>query len=208
MGNKLIKAFEPWLNENVTIPAIKTLAIKVLESADDSNAENPASSSGKYHPTSDMGPGGNVRHSILVAEITKVIMRAYEMFDDKRFYEATAVAGLLHDICKYKSEDASHTQFDHPVAAAKLIREIGKRLGQENGKDGVFEGLANMIAEDVETHMGRWNTSKYYDGALPLPENLPQKVVHIADLVSANKELPITMDKFTKEAEEELKANE
>ena len=65
-----------------------------------------------------------------------------------------------------------------------------------------------MIAEDVETHMGRWNTSKYYDGALPLPETLPQKVVHIADLVSANKELPITMDKFTKEAEEELKANE
>ena len=48
MGNKLIKAFEPWLNENVTIPAIKTLAIKVLESADDANAENPASSSGKW----------------------------------------------------------------------------------------------------------------------------------------------------------------
>lgn len=205
MGKKLVEAFKTYLDQNVTIDKIRKLTDAVLEAADDANAEHPASSSGKYHPVSDMGPGGNVRHAKLVAEIAKVMMRADEFFDDKRNWELTVVSCVLHDICKYDStKDVSHTQFEHPILAAELIKKVGAEL-KEKENDEVYINMAYVIALNVETHMGRWNTSKYSDIELPRPKNDVQKLVQLADLISANKELPLTMFAYAEEAEKELK---
>lgn len=201
MGKKLVETLKPYLEENLTIDKILNFTLAVLEKADDANAENPASSTGKYHPISDMGPGGNIRHSMLVAEIAKVMMRADPFFDDKRNWELTVASAILHDICKYSSDDVSHTHFDHPVLAAKLIKEVGNELKNE---EPIYASLAFVIAQNVETHMGRWNTSKYYNGELPKPQNDVQKLIHLADLISANKELPILIETMIKQAQEEL----
>ena len=201
MGKKLVETLKPYLEENLTIDKILNFTLAVLEKADDANAENPASSTGKYHPISDMGPGGNIRHSMLVAEIAKVMMRADPFFDDKRNWELTVASAILHDICKYSSDDVSHTHFDHPVLAANLIKKVGDELKNE---EPIYASLAFVIAQNVETHMGRWNTSKYYNGELPKPQNEVQKLIHLADLISANKELPILIETMTKQAQEEL----
>lgn len=201
MGVKLVDAFSYWIDKNITIGKIKKLMLEVLNKADDANAENPASATGKYHPISDQGPGGNVRHSILVAEIAKAMMKADSFYDDKRNWELTVASALLHDICKYSSNDVSHTHFEHPILAAKLINEVGCKLKDE---DPIYVSMAYVIAQNIETHMGRWNTSKYYNGELPKPQNDTQKLIHLADLIAANKELPVMIKTMTKQAQEEL----
>ena len=158
MGSKLVNIYKDYIDREFKNETIKKFVNAVLEKADDANAENPASSSGKYHPISDMGPGGNVRHSILVAEIAKVMMRAYLMYDDENNRELMVASAILHDVCKYNSNDTSHTQFEHPVLAAKLISDVGYDLSKENTD---YVNIAFVISTNVSTHMGRWNTSKY-----------------------------------------------
>ena len=205
MGNKLVNIYKDYIDREFKNETIKKFVNAVLEKADDANAENPASSSGKYHPISDMGPGGNVRHSILVAEITKVMMRAYPIYDDENNRELMVASAILHDVCKYNSNDMSHTQFEHPVLAAKLISDVGHDLSKENTD---YANIAFVISTNVATHMGRWNTSKYSKEELPQPTDLSQKLLHLADLVSANKELPNTIKIFTDTALEEIKGGE
>lgn len=203
MGKKLVDAFSSWIDQNITFDKIKKLMLAVLDCADDANAENAASSTGKYHPLSDQGPGGNVRHSILAAEIAKILMRADPFYDDRRNWELTAASALLHDICKYSSDDVSHTHFEHPVLAAQLIHDVGDSLKEE---DPIYVSIAFVIAQNIETHMGRWNKSAYYNGELPKPQNDTQKLIHLADLIAANKELPVMIEAMTKAAQEEIDA--
>ena len=54
------------------------------------------------------------------------------------------------------------------------------------------------IADNVESHMSR------FGGAAPRPKTIGQYIVSFADLVSANKELPIMMNEFKEQAEAEL----
>ncbi len=198
MGSKLVNIFADYVNRELKEENIRNFVNRVLEKADDANAENPASSSGKYHPVSDMGHGGNVRHSILVAEIAKIMMRADPYYDEEFHREIVIASCILHDICKYKSEDTSHTQFEHATLAADLISETGKE-----SKD--YALISFLIAKNVATHMGRWNTSKYSSVELPKPHDEEQKLIHLADLISANKDLPNIINLFTKAAEEEMK---
>ena len=134
----------------------------------------------------------------LVAEIAKIMMRADPYYDEEFHREIVIASCILHDICKYKSEDTSHTQFEHATLAADLVSETGK----EN-KD--YALISFLIAKNVATHMGRWNTSKYSSVELPKPHDEEQKLIHLADLISANKDLPNIINLFTKAAEEEMK---
>ena len=44
-----------------------------------------------------------------------------------------------------------------------------------------------MVVACVESHMGKWNTSKYSDVVLPIPSNPIQYMVHLADCISSKK---------------------
>lgn len=217
MGNKLVAAYKDYVTESIKTGQIKDLVLEILKAGDDLNATEPASSSGKYHPIADLGKGGLVRHSIMVAEVAGILMRSRPLYDkkeDRSTYDHDVViaSAILHDICKYETPEAGgkiHTNFDHPIKAAQLIKTVGEKM-QKNYEDlGVkdfnFISLSVRIASNVMTHMSRWNTSKYEPGVeLPLIENEEQRIISDADLIAASSGLPELMISFREEAVKEL----
>lgn len=206
MGAKLVEAYDTYLRSNITSVGVYTLCRKVLELGDDLNATEAASSSGKYHPIADLGEGGLVRHSITVAEVAKILMRSRPLYDKKEdgsTYDSDVVivSAVLHDVCKYDSNDSgkTHTNFDHPIKAAELVKKAAEELGMIGDFDP--KPTAERIAKNIASHMSRWNTSKYNPGIeLPLVEDEEQRIISDADLIAANAQLPETMIVFREQA--------
>ena len=140
-----------------------------------------ASSSGKYHPKCDLGAGGLVRHSVMVATI------AADLVDSEIFVDANdinkdmaLIAGLFHDCLKQGTDCNGHTVFNHPILAADFIAEELKNY--------IEEPYLSTIVGAVRTHMGKWTTSKYEpDIVLEKPYTAFQKLIHTADLMASKK---------------------
>lgn len=152
----------------------------------------PASSSGKYHPECDLGEGGLVRHSIMVATVAEDLVRA-EMFvrECPVNYDIARFTALFHD--SYKSglvaEDGTysdHTVFDHPRIASDIIRE---KLTAKN----IDPLKIEMICGAIYTHMGKWCVDTYGERngnakkALSKPRTDFEKLIHIADYMASRK---------------------
>ena len=147
--------------------------------------EIPASSTGKYHPQCDLGEGGLVRHSIMVATIADELVTSELFVEDTELnHDIARAAGLFHDCLKNGpvGEDGSyneHTDFMHPVYASNFI------AGGLSGE--VDPEIVTAIADSIASHMGKWNTSKYAEGELKVPETPMQKLVHCADYTASRK---------------------
>lgn len=202
MGKKLLKLFE---NEakNIKTEKMQKLFAAMLEKCDDLNATEAASSSGKYHPISDLGEEGLYRHSIMVAELAMIMSKSIPMYDTDENKDILYVSALLHDMCKFDSsvDGGSHSLSDHPTRMATMIREYNVENDAE----------IERVASNIETHMSRWNDiyhfegkRKVIDGQMPLPKNLENYIMVFADLISANKDLPILMTDLEKAAVNKL----
>lgn len=137
----------------------------------------PASSSGKYHPLTDLGEGGLVRHSINVKRMLDHLLTLDGYFEmTNREKDLLRVAALFHDCMKSGSQEDyeknPHTQFMHPIYASEFIKE----------NMSLPESDIEFICKAVESHMGQWNR-----GTLPLPETTAQKALHLADYLASRK---------------------
>ena len=142
----------------------------------------PASSSGKYHPKCDLGDGGLIRHSKIVFQFMEEIIRATPVFQNES--DELLAAALIHDLCKYKDDNATHSSFTHPIDMAELIKKTNFR----NQK-------AFKIATLVSSHMGIWNTFKYCPGVeLPKPKSFDEIAVHYADYFASRQYLDFQFD--------------
>ena len=146
----------------------------------------PASSTGKYHPQCDLGDGGLVRHSIMVATIADELVTSELFVEDIPLnHDIARAAGLFHDCLKNGPvlEDGKfneHTDFLHPLYARDFI--VSELTGKVD-KKGYVDAIANAIA----SHMGKWNTSKYAEGELPVPSSPMEKLLHCADYTASRK---------------------
>lgn len=147
----------------------------------------PASSSGKYHPACDLGEGGLVRHSIMVATCAEDLVIS-EMFvrDTESNRDIARFAALFHDCMKHGpvAEDgtySNYTVFEHPRFASDFVKEY-----LEAGK--IDSLKSEMICEAIYTHMGKWCTDKYNNSpALSKPRTDFEKLIHIADYMASRK---------------------
>ena len=148
----------------------------------------PASSTGKYHPKFACTNNGLVKH-------TKVAVRiAYDLFEtvnnltdnDK---DLIIMALIMHDGLKKGLEEEKHTRFDHPLLVSKLIMENAKEL--KMGMDDV-----RRMCMMIESHMGKWNTSKYSKVELPIPRDECQRFVHRCDYLASRSYLNVRFDKL------------
>ena len=137
----------------------------------------PASSSGKYHPKFANTNNGLVKH-------TKVAVRiAYDLFetvnnfsdDDK---DLIIMALIMHDGLKKGLVEEKDTQHDHPLLVSKLIMENVDNLEMD------IDDVRKMCML-IESHMGKWNTSKYSDVELPVPKTEMQRFVHRCDYLAS-----------------------
>jgi hypothetical protein len=127
------------------------------------NITGAASSTGKYHPKCSNGEFGLCHHTKLVVQILMTLLKAFPCSNKKE--ENLVAAALLHDFCKYSSDDAEYVDNDHAHKMAKILRK--NKL-----KD---------VARLVDSHMGRWN-----DGTKsPIPKKWDEKLLHMADMIAS-----------------------
>ena len=81
----------------------------------------PASSTGKYHPVSELGPDGTILHT------KKVFTLAYELcrgLDCEQNRDEILSACIIHDLRKQGLTKSGHTTKNHPDLAAQLVEEV------------------------------------------------------------------------------------
>ena len=144
--------------------------------------EEPASSTGKYHPEYALGKGGLLRHS-------KAAMRiGYELLSnpcigDKytdREKDLILMSLLVHDGLKLGLPQEKYTRFDHPILMGKFVLDNRDKIG-------LSEEDANFMNDVIKTHMGPWTTD--YDGneVLERPKTKYQNFVHMCDFLASRK---------------------
>ena len=186
------KYFQMMVKEIETIKDeyVKSFALYLLETIPDYFFVVPASSSGKYHPVTDLGEGGLVRHSIAVKKMLEHLMVVQGKFLDNmpKYKDYLIVCALFHDSFKSGTQDDyyenKHTKFLHPVYAANHVMLTAIKFGLDYDD-------AKFMADAIISHMGQWNTSKNEKGVLPTPQSPQQQLLHLADYLASRKDISI-----------------
>ena len=108
--------------QSIVTPTIKEMALTLAPMLPDYFWHCAASSSGKYHPEFDLGEGGTMRHSIMVALCAREMATAEGRTQEE--IDLLVFCGLFHDGVKQGWDDAGYTVFNHPVLAAKLVLDM------------------------------------------------------------------------------------
>ncbi len=148
--------------------------------------EVPASSTGKYHPAFAQGDGGLLRHTKVAVKI------AYDILSDECLCQGytdiekdlVIIALIMHDGLKYGFEKGKYTLVNHPILAAKLVRDNKEKL---TFTDEELDLLCGMI----EAHMGPFNKDFNGNVMMPLPKNKYERFVHMCDLLASKKYLDV-----------------
>lgn len=157
---------------------VREFAKKMIEEADDYFFIVPASSSGKYHPSFDLGDGGLVRHTRCVVYYGECISESFNF--NARQRDMMIVSALAHDIKKQGDGVGKHTVIEHPILAADYLMRIAKEV-----PDAFTEEELYVMAHAVRSHMGKWGGK---DG-LPVPETEFDKCLQAADYIASRKDI-------------------
>lgn len=186
---------------------LQQITINTLDSSPKCIKTIPASSTGKYHPTYSLGEGGLVRHikaavgiahGLIETDIFKnIALGNHNTISENElqcFKDCAYVALILHDCCKaLDSDNKHHTQFEHPVFAAKQFRNNVKLYLSENKISNldleILKKYVPYIYKAIASHMGQWNTKKNSKTVLPEPENGLENFVHLCDYLASRKYL-------------------
>ncbi len=165
-------------------PVLRFVTKKALESVPKWFWTAPSSSTGKHHPPDSNGEGGLCRH---IAKATWLVYKYAECF--KLDSDIIVAAMLLHDFDKFGPEDEMelgkdrlHYKRHAEFGADMLLRrfpEFSKEADQLHPDE--LANKWNAICACIRSHGGQWGTCP--------PHTLEQKLVHIADVTSAHKEL-------------------
>lgn len=194
-----ISLFEQELNL-LHAPALSFFANYCLDHLPEYFFHVPASPSGRYHPSYALGEGGLVRHTKAAIGIAESLIEAgvLDYYNDSNSTftsgfltprsDIVLFALLFHDSYKCgEAENASTTVFEHPrIAASNLLRlwdEVGRPFS---------EYWMIVIMQCINSHMGRWNSSKRSSVTLPLPNEYKRdtwlaEFVHICDYLASRK---------------------
>lgn len=140
----------------------------------------PASSTGKYHPSYALNDGGLYRHVQAAVSIANMLFTIHDFTPDEK--DVIIASIILHDGWKQGetlSGGEGHTVFAHPVIAKKVLLE---KLSETCDAE-----FLSLIVDNIASHMGQWNTSKFEALVLPRPETPMQKYVHLCDYLASRK---------------------
>jgi HD superfamily phosphohydrolase YqeK len=178
MGRRLLKAFAYELGK-IKSPELLKITKQILLKCCDYCCDESASSTGKFHPSFSLGPGGLVKHIKAVCKNTETILRMMPQYDGED-WDIPYIAAILHDCMKYTEYKQQYTHENHPNLMAAAIR-------QHKTDDTELNTKLERIASNVETHMSRFNTCRHSDDIMPPPTSMENMIVAIADMISAQK---------------------
>ena len=136
----------------------------------------PASSSGKYHPISELGPDGTILHT------KKVFTLAYELcrgLGCETSRDLILSACIIHDLRKQGLKKTGHTTKNHPDLGAQLVIEVQEATMLLDDED--YKAIKNMVGY----HYGLWSYGKWKkDLSKYTPEEL---CVYVSDYIASKR---------------------
>ena len=195
----------------ISSPALCKFSQELIEAIPGYFWKEPASATGKHHPEYSLGEGGLARHSIMTYHWLKTLMVDCDQ-DLSEFAPGMVVAALFHDCCKRglpENIDLEHTAFEHPLLAAKFVLDMAEKFVEKNKEfletviedEDAFKRNIAVAVSCIETHMGKWTTSKHSEFVLPKPKTTVQYIVHLADYISSRKCTTFDARYFSKNAD-------
>jgi len=140
----------------------------------------PASSTGKYHPISELGWDGTIIHT------KKVFTVAYELcvgFECDGSRDEILSACLIHDLRKQGIEKTGWTTKNHPDLAAQLVEEVF------TDTQIISEESYNVIRNCVGFHYGPWSSGKWKK---PLSSYTKEELcVYTSDYVASKRAIEV-----------------
>ncbi|MBN3352079.1 hypothetical protein CF086_17425 [Clostridium botulinum] len=176
-------------------PLLKTLpediynfTIEVLNKVPNYFYIEPASTSGRHHPTYSLGKGGLLRHTLSAGLIALALFRNNTICGNFNNREKSLMLSsiILHDTFKQGLEGGKY-EIKHPIVASDFIKKMNQNaLPKED---------VNIICDCIATHMGEWVMDfKIKQEVLDKPVTEMQKFVHLCDYLSSRKLLEINFN--------------
>jgi 23S rRNA maturation-related 3'-5' exoribonuclease YhaM len=143
----------------------------------------PASSSGKYHPISELGWDGTMIHTKKVFTVAYSLCRGLGCEDHR---DEILSACIIHDLRKQGLKRSGWTVKNHPNLAAELVEEI------QRDTQILSDESFNIIRNCAGYHYGLWSTGKWKK---PLSEFTPEELcVYLSDYVASKREVEVKHD--------------
>lgn len=164
----------------------------------------PASSSGKYHNSQQIGRYGQLIHIYMFSDILNMLLdleyNKYK-FPDLIERDLMRCVPALHDMCKYGVFGTrTHTTSKHPLMAKEKLIKINN---QKNFNHPLEKDQLQMLCEMCERHSGEWNIWKdknivygengywgeyHYEtetGEMEKPQNDRDILIHECDMLAS-----------------------
>jgi len=136
----------------------------------------PASSTGKYHPLTELGPDGTILHT------KKVFTVAYELcrgLNCEQSRDEILSACLIHDLVKQGWKKSGHTSKLHPALGADLVKEV------QEATQLLEEVSYDIIRNSVGYHYGPWSIDPWKK---PLNNYKPEELcVYLSDYIASKR---------------------
>lgn len=155
----------------------------------------PSSTSGKYHNTTQCMKYGQVFHVYMFASILNHRLRLEmnkEKYKTPTLRDAMRCVPVFHDAVKCGWNGSKHTVQDHPMLAAKWVRET-------KVEHDINDKIKEFIACCCESHSGQWNTDRKGNVIMPKPRNDAEFFIHECDILSSRVDLDMIIPKELKD---------
>lgn len=139
----------------------------------------PSSSSGKYHPLTELSWDGTLIHTKKVVALAYDLARGLDIEEDR---DIVVAAALLHDLAKQGYKKSGHTVHNHPQLMADMMTKVYEEQGFR-GKLPI-ETIQKMYWA-VCYHYGSWGSKEIKK---PMSEyTMIELAVYVADYISSKR---------------------
>ena len=146
----------------------------------------PASSSGKFHPVTELGPDGTILHT------KKVFTVAYELcrgLSCEEHRDEILASCIIHDLVKQGWKKSGHTQKNHPKLAADLVDQV------QADTQILDEASYQIMRGCCGYHYGPWSSGEWKK---PLNTyTFPELTVYLSDYVASKRCIEVDFNRGT-----------
>lgn len=136
----------------------------------------PASSTGKYHPLSELGPDGTMLHTKKIFTVAYELCRGLDCEDSR---DEILAACLIHDLVKQGWTKSGHTTRTHPKLAADLVERV--QTDTQILDDKSYKTIRNCVGY----HYGPWSNAPWKK---TLSKYTPEELcVYLSDYIASKR---------------------
>ena len=163
----------------------------------------PSSTSGKYHNKTQCLKHGQIFHVYMFAIILNHRLRLewhQDKYREPKWRDAMRCVPVFHDAVKCGWDGSKYTVADHPMLAAKWVRDT-------KVEHDVEYPIKEFIARCCESHSGEWNTDRSGKEIMPKPRSEAEFLIHECDILASRKDLDMIIPQELKDVLLQVFAN-